>query len=433
MSGNNDFIQSVLPEMAACPVEPPPSELMGWPELWETYGSNFMTFSILSLSFDQLAEIVRQEGKDTRDGLLRIAGSRLSPLLDNTSCKYKADGNRMIIVCRETEVQTVSGIARLLTTILTGEYVLKGTRYELTVRVGASIAAELGNSWITILAQAEQAMNEVAPGSQERFILYEQEKKDADEEPQLHGSDLKQAIERNELVLFYQPRIDLLSGGLKGMEALVRWDHPQYGRIMPNRFIELAEKSGLIDDLGRWVLEEACRQARFWSLRQQQPFRMSVNVSPHQLQPGLIDAVSAALQQHNLDGAFLELEITESAMVRNMKEAVPLLQEVKTYGVSISIDDFGRGYTSVQYLELFPADCLKIDRSFLNRNLKQQKKIISAIIMLGRRFGLEVVGEGVETIEQLKLLRDLECDSGQGYLFSKPVDSDTFEHKFFPS
>lgn len=434
MPGTNDFMPSVLPEMVACPVEPPPSELIGWSELWETYGSNFMTFSVLSLTFDQFVEVVRQEGTKTRDGLLNMAGSRLSPLLENTSCKYKADGNRMIIVCRETEANTVSGIARLLTTVLMGEYVLKGIKYDLTVRVGASIAAELGNSWITVLAQAEQAMNEVAPGSRDRFVLYQQEaKEEEEEEPQLQESDLKQAIERRELVLFYQPRIDLLSGGLKGMEALVRWEHPQFGRIMPNRFIELAERTGLIDALGRWVLEEACRQASYWSLRQQQPFRMSVNVSAHQLQPGLVDAVSAALQQHGLDGSFLELEITESAMVRNMKEAVPLLQEVKAFGVSISIDDFGRGYTSVQYLELFPADCLKIDRSFLNRNLEQQKKIISAIIMLGRRFGLEVVGEGVETIEQLKLLRDLDCDSGQGYLFSRPVDSETFEREFFPS
>jgi EAL domain-containing protein (putative c-di-GMP-specific phosphodiesterase class I) len=202
---------------------------------------------------------------------------------------------------------------------------------------------------------------------------------------------------------------------------------------MPNRFIDLAEKTGLIEALGRWVLEEACRQARYWSLRRQQPFRMSVNVSPQQLQPGLVDTVSTALLRHGLDGTFLELEITEGTMVRNMKEAVPLLQEVKTFGVSISIDDFGRGYTSVHYLESFPADCLKIDRSFLNRDLEQQKKIISTIIMLGRRFGLEVVGEGVETIEQLKLLRDLKCDSGQGYLFSKPVDRETFELKFFPS
>lgn len=429
MPETNDFMQAALPEMMACPVEPPPSELMGWPELWETYGSNFMTFSILSLSFDQLGEIVRRYGKGTRDELLRLAESRLGPLLEDISCKYKPDGNRIIIVCRETDLRTVSSIARILITVLTGEYILNGMRHALTVRVGASIAPRAGNSWITILAQAEQAMNGVAPGVEERFVLYQPESKTADRSPQLHRSDLKRAIERRELVLYYQPRIDLISGGLKGMEALVRWEHPQFGLVMPDRFIPLAENTGLIDPLGRWVLDEACRQARTWSLWQQ-PFRMSVNVSPLQLKRGLIDAVSTALQRHELDGAFLELEITESAMIRNMGEVVPLLQELKAFGVSISIDDFGRGYTSVQYLKSFPADALKIDRSFLNRSMVQQKKIISAIMKLGRRFGLEVVGEGVETLEQLKLLRELKCDTGQGYLFSRPVDSDTFGRKF---
>ncbi|WP_151733242.1 putative bifunctional diguanylate cyclase/phosphodiesterase ['Paenibacillus yunnanensis' Narsing Rao et al. 2020] len=392
---------------------------------------NPVVVSVTCFAPEQLPEIIRTKGRRTGKALMTLAVGRVDALLNSTGCTYNADGNRIIVMSRETDPRLVYRIASVICAALAGEYVYADEVYNLRFCAGAAIARASGTPWGTVLAQAEQAMNEIPHGSTEPIRLYTEDSGVQEEQP-LGKGDLQRALEHHELVLHYQPRIDLESGELKGMEALLRWDHPRLGRIMPGHFISLAEESGMIGHLGRWVLGEACRQARDWSVRMLKPFRMSVNVSAHQLQPELVEEVSAALQEHGLDGRFLELEITESVMVRNMTEAVPLLEAVKDYGVSISIDDFGRGYTSVRYLEAFPADCLKIDRSFLNRSLEQQQKIIPAIISLGRRFGLEIVGEGIETPDQLKLLRELECDTGQGFLFSRPIDSEAFELEYMP-
>ncbi|WP_162551036.1 putative bifunctional diguanylate cyclase/phosphodiesterase [Paenibacillus tepidiphilus] len=408
-------------EASSCPVS--------WTDLPEINEGQTL-FSVLCFTLDAFPENSRAGGEQTKDVLMHMAAGRVDAMLNNTGCFYKAEGGRIIVLSRETAPRVIHSIASVICAALAREYVYASAIYNLKVRAGAAVAAAPGTPWRTVLVQAEQAMNEIPHGSKECIRLYRGDSGGLEEEQPLRKADLQRALDHNEFVLYYQPRIDLGSGELKGMEALLRWDHPRLGRIMPGRFIPLAEDSGMIGHLGRWVLGEACRQARVWSCKLLKPFRMSVNVSAHQLQPELVEEVSAALRQHKLDGSFLELEITESAMVRNMKEAVPLLNAVKDYGVSISIDDFGRGYTSVHYLESLPADCLKIDRSFLNRSLKQQKKIISAIIALGRRFGLEIVGEGVETPEQLKVLRELNCDTGQGFLFSKPIDSEAFELEY---
>jgi EAL domain-containing protein (putative c-di-GMP-specific phosphodiesterase class I) len=238
--------------------------------------------------------------------------------------------------------------------------------------------------------------------------------------------DLAQAVDRRQLLLFYQPIVTLKTGRLLGFEALVRWKHPERGIISPVDFISIAEGTGAINPIARWVVREACHQLRQW--HDQYPFHryvtMSVNLSGKQFtQPDLIDQIVGALQETSLDPLMLKLEITESVLMDNSETSAAMLQQLRALGVELSIDDFGTGYSSLSYLHRLPINNLKIDRSFVSRLKKNDEntEIIGSIVTLARRLGMSVVAEGVETLQQLAELRRLDCDAGQGYLFSKPV------------
>jgi diguanylate cyclase (GGDEF)-like protein len=237
-------------------------------------------------------------------------------------------------------------------------------------------------------------------------------------------TSLRRALERQELAVFYQPRVDIQTERILGFEALVRWRHPDLGFVSPAQFIPLAEETGLIVPIGEWVLREACRQNRAWQRAGLPAVRMAVNLSSVQFgQPALQDQIRAALEAAELDAQYLELELTESTVMRDANAVVATLARLKSSGVHLSIDDFGTGYSSLAYLKRFPIDALKIDQSFIRdcTSDPDDSAIVTSIVLMARSLKLAVVAEGVETESQLSFLRVLQCDEAQGYLFSPPV------------
>ena len=240
---------------------------------------------------------------------------------------------------------------------------------------------------------------------------------------------IRLALERNEFVLHYQPKLDLGSGQVVGAEALIRWQKPGHGLVYPSDFISVAEDSGLIVPLSKWVLAEACRQACAWQAAGLPKICMSVNMSAIDFrQRDFVDGIEQTLKQTGLEPALLELEITEGVLMQNVETTVNALTRLKVMGVRLAIDDFGTGYSSLSYLRRFPIDVLKIDQSFI-RGLSSDSNdaaLVSAIISLGRSLKLTIIAEGVETLEQLDFLKAHQCEEGQGYYFSKAVEPDAF-------
>ncbi|MGO4275087.1 putative bifunctional diguanylate cyclase/phosphodiesterase, partial [Paenibacillus sp. TAF58] len=246
-------------------------------------------------------------------------------------------------------------------------------------------------------------------------------------------TELRNAILENQLILYYQPRLELSTGNIICLEALVRWNHPKLGLVAPNEFIPLAEESGLILQLGEWVLREACLQKARWLEAGILNYQIAVNISPCQFQDeSFSDKAIQIIEQTGIDPSFLEFEITESSIMQNMDKTVAVLDKLCTKGISISIDDFGIGYSSLNYLKQFPIHCLKIDRSFV-KNIHSNKDdwaITNAIIHLGHALEVQVVAEGVEEWSQLEILKETTCTTIQGYLLSPPVSAVEIEQTF---
>lgn len=240
--------------------------------------------------------------------------------------------------------------------------------------------------------------------------------------------DLKEAVARGQFKLHYQPLVDIKSGSIIGTEALVRWEHPERGLLSPNEFIPVAEETGLIVPLGKWVLAEACRQACAWRSEFATPLKMNVNLSVRQFQhPDLVEDVSEVLRQPGLEPACLSLEITESVAMVEPERTAAMLRELRELGLRLAIDDFGTGHSSLTYLiRRFRMDILKIDRSFIGEfaNDPEYKRIVSGIVGIARSLNLEMVAEGIETAEQYELLQSVGCDTGQGYFFSRPLSGE---------
>jgi EAL domain-containing protein (putative c-di-GMP-specific phosphodiesterase class I) len=237
---------------------------------------------------------------------------------------------------------------------------------------------------------------------------------------------LRRAIETGELVLHYQPKVDLRTGAITGAEALVRWNHPEQGLLMPGAFVPLAEESGLVIAIGEFVIAAACEQLAAWRAEGLPDLAVAVNVSACQLREGLADYVSRALRLADIPGRALELELTESALLESLEQTVEQIQQLRALGVTCSIDDFGTGYCGLSYLNRLPIDTLKIDRSFITELSGGSDTIVTAVIALGHALGLKVVAEGVETADQLAYLAGRGCDEMQGYLFSRPVPAAEF-------
>ncbi|HVF21759.1 MAG TPA: EAL domain-containing protein [Pyrinomonadaceae bacterium] len=368
--------------------------------------------SLGSASADQLLIQIAHRVKTCmrqNDVLARVGGDEFAVLLDDVSGEEEA-----------------SSVATRIQQALSISFNLLGQEVYTTMSIGIALGSKTPDDVSDMLRDAETAMHRAKTRGKARYEVFGHD---------MHGelmsrlkmeTDLRRACERDELFVDYQPIVSLQNRTLIGFEALVRWRHPQFGLVPPKDFIPVAEETGLILNIGQTVLRSACLQAREWqeTYPSQPPLFVSVNLSVKQFnEPGLVENIAQLLEESNLPPRCLKLEITESVFSDNIEAAVKLLTQLRNLGVQLSIDDFGTGYSSLSYLQRFPIDTLKIDRSFVTQMMENEENlaIVRTIVALAQNLGMDVVAEGVETEDQLRLLRKLECENGQGFLFSTPL------------
>jgi EAL domain-containing protein (putative c-di-GMP-specific phosphodiesterase class I) len=310
--------------------------------------------------------------------------------------------------------------------------VIGGQELTVTCSAGISLFPQDGTDVETLLKNADAAMYRAKEHGRNNFQFYTAEMNKLVTERVSLESSLRRALERNEFILHYQPKLDLRTGAIVGVEALVRWQHPEMGLLQPDRFIPLAEETGLIVQIGEWVLRTACAQARAWQDAALPPVTMSVNLSARQFRhEALFKSVARILSETGLRPDHLEIEITESMVMHNADAAISILKGLRELGVHLSVDDFGTGYSSLAYLKNLPIEILKIDRSFVKdingaSSKKDGGEIAQAIISLGHSLKLKVIAEGVEEESQLDFLKANRCDEAQGFLFAKPMPPEEF-------
>lgn len=391
--------------------------------------------ALLFLDMDHFKNVNDTLGHHIGDSLLQEVAQRIRLCVRNSDTVSRQGGDEFVIMLpnldgpHQDELGDIMLVVNKLIESIAKPFVLEGHTIHLTTSVGVSVYPQDGSDGGTLIKHADTAMYQAKEAGRNGYRFFTQEMNRVIAKRVGLESKLRNALKNNELLLHYQPKVDLRSGEIIAVEALVRWQHPEDGLIAPDEFIPIAENSGLIAPLGRWVLSEACRQNQEWRESGLREIIMAVNLSPVQFQQrGLLDTVLAALAQSGMPANALELEITESAMMKNVEQAIITLNKMSELGISISIDDFGTGYSSLSHLKKFPIDELKIDQSFV-RDLsvdKDDAAIVSAVISMAKSLGLSVIAEGVETIEQLRFLEKLDCDKMQGYYFSKPLPANEF-------
>ena len=321
-------------------------------------------------------------------------------------------------------------VAERLLTVLREPFTIEGLpNGPLTLTASIGIAAGIRPSPTELLRDADIALYQAKAAGRDCFVVFRPQMHTAVQGRLLLEMDLRDAIAQNQFFLVYQPIFDLASGETNGVEALLRWRHPVRGVVQPDEFIPILEGSGMITEVGRWVLEEACRQGARWHA-QGYDLDVSVNVSARQLETsGLIEEVARALEESGFDAHSLIVEITETAIMKNMDAVVPRLAALKATGVRVAIDDFGTGYSSLAYLQHFPVDTLKIDRSFISTmaDSPESGALIHTLVQLGKSLGLQTLAEGIEESAQYSQLEREHCDSGQGYIFARPLEADAVE------
>lgn len=397
-------------------------------------------FALLSLDLDNFKTINESLGHSQGDQLLVEVGKRLQRLLPDSDAIARTGGDEFEIILEYKEnMPWVDLLAQRMIDALGDPFILDGH----SVYVGASIGIALypadGTSVETLQSSADAALHHAKAQGRGVMRFFSPEMSSRAKTRLTLEAELRHAFDHDEFRLYYQPQVDLLSGRVVGLEALVRWEHPVRGIISPDEFIPLAEESGLIVRLGDWVLHEACRQIKLWSTVGLAPRQTAVNVSAVQLSRGnLVESVRHALELSGIVPEQLELEITESFVMANRDQSFKSLAEIKALGVRLSIDDFGTGYSSLAYLQQLEVHKLKVDMSFVRDMLTNSSNasIVKAVIALGHSLGLEIIAEGVEEEEQAVHLRALQCDVIQGYLISRPLPTDEmtrFLEAFTPS
>jgi diguanylate cyclase (GGDEF)-like protein/PAS domain S-box-containing protein len=394
------------------------------------------TLAVLVFDLHEFRKINSGYGYGGGDDVLRECVVRLMRLLAAGDMLARQGGNEFIVVQKQSDQDAAAALAGRLLESVREPFLIGGQRVFLAASVGVALLPAGCGGAHELLQMAQVAMAAARADGPARYRFHTDAMALAIRERVDLEALLRHAIERNQFALQYQPRVDLASGAVLGVEALVRWRHPVLGLVPPARFIPLAEETGLIDDLDMWVLDEACARAAAWRARGMPALRVSVNLSARQFQlAGLAQRVQAALERSGLPPACLEIEITESTVMRDTGEAASVLRSLKALGVALSIDDFGTGYSSLSYLKRFPIDVLKIDRSFVSDVTADPNDaaIARAIIALAHTLNLEAVAEGVETAEQAAFLRENGCDEIQGYYFSPPVWPEQIERMFAES
>lgn len=391
--------------------------------------------AVMFLDLDRFSTINDTLGHAVGDRLLQEVAKRLSSCLRQNDILARWGGDEFtLLVSQTSSAEEVTNIAQRILNVLKPAFNLEGysqacrsTSLHISTSIGITLYPQDGEDAETLLRNSAAALHRAKQQGRNNFQFYTAAMNSQACELLVLENELHHALKRREFVVYYQPQVNTTTGEITGMEALVRWQHPKFGLVAPDKFIPLAEETGLIVPIGEWVLKTACAQNKAWQDAGLPPLRVAVNLSVRQFQqPLLLNIVSQTLQETGLSPQFLDLEITETIAMQNVELTKAILSELHQMGVYLSIDDFGTGYCSLGYLKQFPLHTLKIDKSFV-RDLAtdpQNAGIINAIMMLGRGFNLRVIAEGVETEAEKDCLLSFQCEEMQGYLSSPPLPAE---------
>lgn len=380
------------------------------------------------LDLDNFKQINDTLGHSVGDALLSRTAERIAHSLGRNDLVLRVGGDEFVVILEKQKLGFEDRLQRIQAAVSQplriGNYDIK-----VTCSIGMAFFPEHGETTAEIVAAADLAMYEAKHNGRDGIATFTPRMADDLRKKFTRIEELRKAVERDEFVLHFQPQVDLLTGRISGVEALVRWQHPVEGLLAPLEFIGLAEETGLIVELGESILKKACQQAQAWIAAGLSPIKMAVNISPRQFQGGLVEQIQSALKESALSPSLLEIEITETLIIQDVETSVRIMRAIKQMGVSLALDDFGIGYSCLGMLKTFPLSCMKIDRSFLTHLPEKTKDsaIVSIMIQLAGSLDIDVIAEGVETGEQAAFLRAAGCPYGQGYYFSRPVQADVIE------
>jgi len=386
---------------------------------------NGTKLAVLFLDLDNFKHINDSLGHATGDLLLKSVTNRLVECVRDSDTVSRQGGDEFVILLTENKDENNATVtAENIIAAMASPHLLARRQFHITTSIGISIYPTDGLNAGALIKNADTAMYHAKDNGRNNYQFFRSHMNTRAVERQFIESSLRQAIEKSEFILYYQPKVSLRTGAITGSEALLRWVHPKWGMVQPERFLQIAEESGLIVKMGRWVLREACKQAKQWNDSGIEKYSIAVNISAIEFRhPGFFECVQTILDETGLDPHLLELEITESVLMRDVDSSTEILSNLKNLGVQLAVDDFGTGFSSLSYLQQFPIDVLKIDRSFVNeiKSISDDGFIVSAVIGMGNSLKLRVVAEGIENEIQLAFLQVRDCEEGQGYLFSPPV------------
>jgi diguanylate cyclase (GGDEF)-like protein len=386
--------------------------------------------AVLFMDLDRFKHINDSLGHVIGDQLLQAVATRLESCVRESDTVGRQGGDEFVVVLSELDAAESAGIgAAKLLAALTLPYHIGPHDVIVPVSIGVSIYPDDGEDAETLIKNADTAMYHAKDNGRNNYQFFKKEMNIRASERQFIEAGLRIALQRNEFSLNFQPKINLGTGAIVGVEALLRWKHPERGFIPPAQFIPIAEDTGLILPIGHWVLREACRQAREWRDAGFAQIPMAVNISAVEFRSkDFVESVRVALNESKLDPRCLELELTESVLMKHAESTVSMLKALKAIGVQLTVDDFGTGYSSLSYLRQFPVDSLKVDQSFVHEISSQRDDaaIVSAVISMGNSLKKRVIAEGVETREQMDFLTAEGCEEAQGYYFNRPMAANQF-------
>lgn len=384
--------------------------------------------AVLMLDLDRFKNVNDTFGHRIGDQLLEGVSRRLEACLRNSDIVARLGGDEFVIaVPMSGDIENINRVVQKILVAFVEPFQVEGHDLHISASVGICEYPTDGETPEALLQAADAAMYEAKKKGRGNYFCFSKELFETSRDRQIRENDLHEACARNEFVLYYQPMVSTVSGLITGVEALLRWHHPQQGLIPPDQFIPQLEEMGLMVEVGQWVLQAACTQNMAWQNEGLPPVRMAVNLSAQQFYRGNIaNTVEQVLRETRLNPKWLELELTETLTLDTSENTVFIMHNLKQLGVSLSLDDFGTGWSSLSYLSRFPLDRIKIDRSFMHdiASRPASQAVVGSIINLGRSLGLDCIGEGVETYEQLDYLRKHMCPEIQGYLFSRPLSAD---------